>query len=145
VGEATVLLRKTASILIALLVAVPLAAEPGGDHLVAQEEISRALSRPAATRARDVAAVSCLLDTPFARTTASRLRMKPSDLQAALATLSDDEMHDLAARAELLKSDPIAGQTYFPSMAGLGTALVVLAVVVLVLGALVVYAIAKLA
>jgi hypothetical protein len=102
-------MRKTLTVLsIALvsLVAVQAAAE---DHLVSREAARERVLDATAQRARSLATIDAALSTPQAADAAAAVGADASALRAALPTLTDAEIADLAARAEALQSDPVAG------------------------------------
>ncbi|MBN2370429.1 MAG: PA2779 family protein [Vicinamibacteria bacterium] len=78
-------------------------------ELVSQQEVRSALRAAASQRSSDIDAVSALLASQSARDAASRLGVDANVIRTALTALSDTELRDLAARAEMLESDPTAG------------------------------------
>jgi hypothetical protein len=129
---------------LALFAAVPVAASPGGDHLVPVSGIRGALFEAAAARDRDLSKLQGLLATPVAVETARRMGVTEAQVSAGVAALGDADLHDLAQRAASLQTDPVAGQTYAPDFSGLGTALVVAGVLLLLIIGLVVWGLASL-
>ena len=137
-------MRKRPGLLaVALLAAVPVAASPGGDHLLTQAMVQEVLSDAAVARNRDLSTLRELLSTPLALEAASRMGVSQARLVSGVAALNDTELRDLAHRAAALEQDPVAGQSYAPDFSGLGTALVVGAIVVVLIIALLVFAIVK--
>jgi hypothetical protein len=130
---------------LALLAAVKVAASPGGDHLVTQAMVQGVLSEAAGARDRDLSTLRGLLSTPMALETANRLGVSQARLAREVAKLHDAEIHDLAHRAATLSQDPVAGQAYGPDLSGLGAVVVAAGVVVVLIIALAVYAIVKIA
>lgn len=84
----------------------PLCAE---EHLVDPVTRDAALAAAAHQRSHDLAVTSSLLATPAARQALESLAVRPERVSARVAVLSNAELHDLAARAEALESDPVAG------------------------------------
>jgi hypothetical protein len=79
------------------------------DHLVSPEAARERLLDAAAGRDRSLATLDAALSTPEAAQAAASLGADTRQLRAALPTLSDAEVADLAARAEALQADPVAG------------------------------------
>ena len=59
--------------------------------------------------AQDVATVQDALSTPLAQEAASAVGADLSRVRTGVSTLSDAELSNLAARASVLQSDPVAG------------------------------------
>jgi hypothetical protein len=105
----------------------------GEQHLVTTAEMQARLTSAAAERAANQATVARLLSAPVAPKIASLLGSDIQTVGAAAATLTDAELRDLAVRAELLTSDPVAGGHAVRNvLIVLGIALVVLIVIVAV-------------
>ena len=83
-----------------------------GEHLVTQEAVQGRLVEGPAARTRDIAAVDRLLSSAPATKAARRLGVPVSHVRAALPTLSDGDLVDLAARAKTLEMDPAAGLSH---------------------------------
>jgi hypothetical protein len=79
------------------------------DHLVTSEAVQSRLTEAAAQRAQDLAAVDTALASPLAQEAASTVGADLGRLRAGVPTLSDSELRDLATRASVLQSDPVAG------------------------------------
>lgn len=79
------------------------------DHLVAPLEADLRLEAAARTRATDRASLDRFLGSPAAQQGVRTLGQDPAALAQALDVLSDTELRDLAARAEALDLDPVAG------------------------------------
>ena len=78
-------------------------------HVVAPEAAQARLADAAAQRAHQLAAVDAVLASPEAQAAASALGQDAQRLRAAVPALGDSELRDLAARAEALQADPVAG------------------------------------
>jgi hypothetical protein len=63
----------------------------------------------AAQRAHSLATIDAALSTPQATEAAAAVGADTTQLRAALPTLTDSEIADLATRAEALQADPVAG------------------------------------
>jgi hypothetical protein len=91
-----------------ILLAGPVGA-PGADHLVAPATVGERLSGAAGQRERDVIVVDRALSTPRAASAAAAIGVHVESVRAAVPSLSDAELRDLAARAQALSGDPVAG------------------------------------
>jgi hypothetical protein len=89
-----------------LLVGTPLFA---GTHVAPSELAGARLEEAALRRQADLAVVDGLLASPEARRVAASLGTDAETLKAGAATLSDEEVRDLAARAATLHLDPVSG------------------------------------
>jgi len=78
-------------------------------HVVAPEAAQARLSEAAAARAHDLAVVDSVLASKDAAEAAAALGQDMGRLRAAVPGLTDGELRDLAARAEALQTDPVAG------------------------------------
>ncbi len=76
------------------------------DHLVTDLARAERLDAAVAQRQGDLATLQAVLDSPAATRTVARLGVSPERVQAGVATLSDAELRDLAARAQSLQGDP---------------------------------------
>jgi hypothetical protein len=79
------------------------------EHLVDPVRRDALLAGAAHQRSHDLAVTSALLATPVARQALDSLGIRHERISAAVAALSDSELRNLAARAEALESDPVAG------------------------------------
>jgi hypothetical protein len=99
----------------ALLVPAVLAAlaapAVAADHLVSAQTADQHLLSAEAARARDLAAVDAFVSQGEGARALATLGVDPSTVQRALPTLSDTELRDLAARADALQMDPVAGMS----------------------------------
>jgi hypothetical protein len=105
-----------------------------GDHLVPSTAAQRQLARASIEHAQDVATVERALSSPRAASAAATLGVSLDHLKAAVPTLSQSEVRDLAARASLVRTDPIAGYRS-EDVDDLLVVLLVVAIVVVVLSA----------
>jgi|SRR6185503_4656173 hypothetical protein len=81
-----------------------------GDHLVGTEAARQQLLDTAAARSRDLAAVDAFVTSPDGTAALARFGVDSADVRGSLAGLSDAELHDVAARANALQADPVAGE-----------------------------------
>jgi hypothetical protein len=102
-------MRKTLTVLSIALASLAAGHALAEDHLVSPEAARERLLDAAAGRDRSLATLDAALSTPQAAQAAARLGADTRELRAALPTLSDAEVADLAARAEALQADPVAG------------------------------------
>lgn len=105
-----------------------------GDHLVPSAASQRRLAQASIEHARDVATVERALSSPRAAAAAATLGVSLDHLKAAVPTLSQSEVRDLAARASLVRADPVAGY-HSEDVDDLLVVILVVAIVALVLSA----------
>jgi len=96
---------RSLSIAVALSMAMPPSAMAHA-HLVAATEIAARLQAAAAERASNRLKVERFLSRGIP---AAAHRVDVQRLRAGVAALSDDELRDLASRADALRTDPVAG------------------------------------
>jgi len=104
-------MRKSLAVLAAAaaILSLPAGHAAGGDHIVTTDAVQSRLAEAATQRAQDVATVQDVLSTPLAQEAAASVGADLDRVRAGVATLSDAELRDLAARASILQSDPVAG------------------------------------
>lgn len=102
-------MRKTLTVLSMAVIALVAGQALAQDHLVSREAARERVLDAAPERARSLATLDAVLQTPEARQAAASLGADTAQLRAALPTLSDAEITDLASRAEALQADPVAG------------------------------------
>ncbi|HET9318066.1 MAG TPA: hypothetical protein VFQ51_20905, partial [Vicinamibacteria bacterium] len=102
-------MRKTLTVLSMTIVALVAGQALAEDHLVSREAARERVLDVATQRARSLATIDAVLATPAAAQAAQGLGADTGRLRAALPTLSDAEIADLAARADALQSNPVAG------------------------------------
>jgi hypothetical protein len=90
------------------LAAALVAAAPASAHIVTPREAQERLVQKSAARQDDQAAVDRLLSSPQAEAAAAAVGADLGRVRAAVATLSDEELSDVAARAAALQADPVA-------------------------------------
>jgi len=99
-------------------------------HLVPPSQVEARLASAAVDRERNLRTVRSLLATELGSDAASLLRADVAQLQAVAVTLSDEELRDLAARAEALRTDPLAGDsTLLIIFATIGILLIILLII----------------
>jgi hypothetical protein len=98
---------------LAVLSASYVAAEPPGvtppSHLVSLEAAQARLHEAATQRESNLAAVDGFVTSPDGSAALAALGASPARVRASLATLSDGELQQLAARTAALETDPVAG------------------------------------
>lgn len=99
--------RVIAAFLVAASLASADSAAAGG-HLVRSADIDKALVEAGEKAAADRQRLQEAVSRPEAEATAQRLGVDARRLRTAVASLSDEEVRDLTARAERLQSDPAA-------------------------------------
>lgn len=115
--------------------AVALAAAPafGSEHVVGVQAAQERLREAGAVRERDRALVRHALSSPQARAAADAVGADLEKVRAAVGTLSDAELAEVAARAAALQSDPVAALA--SDVNTLLTIFLIVAIVILVLKA----------
>jgi len=105
------LMHKSLAVLAAAaaFLSLPAGHVAAGDHIVTPDAVQSRLSEAAAQRAQNIATVQDVLSTPIAVEAAGSVGADLSRVRAGVAQLSDAELSDLAARANVLQSDPVAG------------------------------------
>ena len=98
--------RFVAAILVMLLVPAPGSAQ---DHVVTAAEVEARLTAQGSERAARLRAVDAALATPAAAEAAALLHADVDRVRTGVASLTDEELRDVAARADLLAMDPVAG------------------------------------
>lgn len=101
-------MRRILAICMALTT-LPLGAAAAEDHVVPPQAVEARLAEAAGARARDLADVDHVLSSPEAASVAGAAGADVGRLKAAAATLTDEELRDLALRARALETDPTAG------------------------------------
>ena len=79
------------------------------DHVVGSKTIQERLTQAQKQREADSLALRNVLATPEAATAATAVGTRIERLQKGVSTLSDQELHNLAVRAQALRADPVAG------------------------------------
>jgi hypothetical protein len=104
-----------------------------GDHLVAPQAAEERLLQQAEARRDGQAAVERALGSPEAEAAAAAVGADLGRVRAAVTTLSDEELAELAARAARLQTDPVAALD--ADIKTLLTIFLIVAIVILVLQA----------
>jgi hypothetical protein len=78
-------------------------------HLVTKAATQERLGQAAAQRQKDTRLLQDVLSTPQAATAAHKLGVSIDRTRAAVVTLSDAELRDLAGRASALGANPVSG------------------------------------
>lgn len=99
-------LRRMLVLAVATCAALPALA---ADHLVTPGQSDARLLAAAAARQADLQSVERFLASPAAERGVRALGQSPGRISHALQALSDAELRDLAARADALDRDPVAG------------------------------------
>ena len=114
-------------LVVALVLPTPIFA---GDHLLTRNDVAARLEAARAERATNQLTIDRLLAGSLAAQVARERGLDIGQLRTAAATLSDEELRDLAVRADALETDPVAGSAK--------KIVIIVIVVVVVLAALVV-------
>jgi hypothetical protein len=102
-------MRKTSTVLSIALASLVAGQAMAGDHVVSSGAAQQRLQEASAARERGLAALDRALASPEAAGAAATVGADTNALRAALPTLSDAEIADLAQRAAALDTDPVAG------------------------------------
>ncbi len=84
----------------------------GSNHLVSPELAQERIAGASEARGADLARVESALSTPQAARTAASMGVDIRGVRSAATTLTDAELHDLAARSSALDVDPASGLTH---------------------------------
>jgi hypothetical protein len=106
----------------------------GEEHLVDAGAAYAAVARAAAERNADVATIQQGLSTPGAARAARGMGVPLDRVRAAVPTLSDAELRELAERAAAVPGDPVAGKVD-PWVNDVLVVVLIVGIVVLVLSA----------
>ena len=103
-----ILRRFVACMLIAVFAGVPgLLAQT---HVVSPDEMQKQVVAATQARQRHLDTVTQFLSSPKAEKAMKTARMNPEQVKTAVATLSDQELADLASRAQNAQADFAAGR-----------------------------------
>jgi hypothetical protein len=102
-------MRKTLTVLSLALASFVAGQAMAGDHVVSPAAAQQRLQEASAERERGLATLDQALANPEIARAAATVGADASALRAALPTLSDAEIADLAQRAAALDTDPVAG------------------------------------
>jgi hypothetical protein len=109
--EVEAVMRRWTRLVTAPLAGILMLPAPGRaeEHLVSRSVIEVRLAAEMDVRNRDLAILQGALSSPRAAAAASAVGVDISMVRAAVPSLSDGELRDLAARAAALDRDPAAG------------------------------------
>lgn len=102
-------MRKTLTVLSIALASLVAGQAMAADHVVSPEAAQQRMQDAAAAREQGLATLDRALSSPEAARAAASVGADTGALRAALPTLSDAEIADLAQRAAALDTDPVAG------------------------------------
>jgi prophage antirepressor-like protein len=125
--------RAAIGVIVACGFVAPAALE-ASEHLVAVQAAHDDVARAARRRSDEIVAIQEELSTPAAEKAAGRLSVRLDRVRAAVAVLSDAEIHELAMRAAELRANPVAGQVD-PWVNDVVVVVLIVGIVVLVLNA----------
>jgi hypothetical protein len=129
-------MRKALSVVVAVVMLVPaVSVQAADDHVVSRADVSAALAAGADARSRDLSRLDKWLSEPEAARAASLVNADLANVRSALASLGDAELRDLAARAEALDANPVAG-ALDPDIRQLLIIFLIIAIVILVFQAI---------
>ena len=102
-------MRKTLTVLSLALASLVAGQAVADDHVVSPAAAAQRLQEASAAREQGLATLDRALARPDAARAAAAVGADTNALRAALPTLSDAEIADLAQRAAALETDPVAG------------------------------------
>jgi hypothetical protein len=102
-------MRKTLTVLSLALASLCAGQAMADDHVVSPAAAAERLQEASAAREQGLATLDRALASPEVARAAATVGADPVALRAALPTLSDAEIADLAQRAAALDTDPVAG------------------------------------
>jgi hypothetical protein len=102
-------MRKTLTMLSLALASVLAGQAMADDHVVSPAAAAQRLQEASAAREQGLATLDRALSAPEVARAAATVGADTAALRAALPTLSDAEIADLAQRAAVLDTDPVAG------------------------------------
>lgn len=103
------MIRKLALLALAAAPMLAAASAAAEDHVVSAQDLSARLTAAESARQRNLATVDRFLATPEAASAAAGVHADVSRLREGLAGLGDPELAELAARADALQANPVAG------------------------------------
>ena len=95
------------TLLVAVLNPHPMMAQ---SHIVSPDELRAALNNVTQIREKNRAVVTSLLGSPQAEKALSVAKIDANAVRAAVSDLTDDELARLAARAEMVQNEVVAGR-----------------------------------
>jgi hypothetical protein len=126
-------LRKFARIALASVLAVVFAvpASFAQDHVVSPSDLQTAVVNSTQTRQQNVEKVENLLSTPVGQQAIQSLHANPEQVKTAVSSLDDQELAQLASKADKAQADFAAGRLSDRDLLLIVVAVVVLIVVIL--------------
>jgi hypothetical protein len=119
---------------VATLVVLAVPAVQAEEHLVSPGTAQQQLLDAAGTRERNVATIEAFVDSAEGSTALATVGLDPARVRAEIATLSDSELQDVAARASALGADPVAGLPFTQNrvvwIAAIAVAVIILIVLI---------------
>jgi hypothetical protein len=79
------------------------------DHLVTVEAMQERLLAAPAARAQDLAVADAFVASAEGKAALATVGLDAATVRGSLATLGDEELRQIAARAAALQADPVAG------------------------------------
>ncbi len=121
-------IHKFCVCVLAIVVAMPAALIAETAHVVSQADLQKQAASVTQIRQQHVEKIRSFLSSPVAEQAMQKAHIESGRVKAAVPNLSDDELAQLAARADKAQNDFAAGY-----LSTRDIALIVLAVVVLIL------------
>jgi hypothetical protein len=113
-----------------VLLGPPLRAE---EHLVAPEAARQRLRETASTRQDDLRTLAALTASAEGAAMLASAGLDSRRVAASLQALDDAELRELAERASALQTDPVAGAAFTGKQVGIGAAIVLIVVFIIIL------------
>jgi hypothetical protein len=121
-------IRRFSVCVVAIVVAVPSGLLAQTSHVVSPADLQRQAAAVTQTRQQNIEKVCSFLSSPTAEQTMQKAHINSGQVKAAVPNLSDDELAQLAARADKAQHDFAAGL-----LSTRDIALIILGVVVIIL------------
>ena len=106
-------LRQSVRVLTACVLATIFAIPPSlmaGTHVVSPDDLQKEMVAATQVRQRNLETVRQFLSSQAAETALKSARMDPEQVKTAVSTLSDQELAQLASRANKTQADFVAGR-----------------------------------
>lgn len=103
------------------------------EHLLSQEAARQRLLETARTRQDDLKALTALIGSAEGAAVLSSAGLDSARVGASLQALNDAELRELAQRASALQTDPVAGAAFTGKQVGIGAAILLIVVFIIIL------------
>jgi hypothetical protein len=103
------------------------------EHLLAPEAARERLREAERTRQDDLTALTALIASDEGAAVLAAAGLDAARVNASLQALDDAELRELAARTSALRTDPVAGAAFTGKQVGIGAAIVLIVVFIIIL------------